>query len=80
MDDVTLRTLREAVRLSQIEAAEKIYLATGGKVRKDRRAIIEAEKEGTDSLALLRGMALVYGSDFQVVMQANDRTRSSYSS
>ncbi len=74
MDTPTLRALRKKAQLSQVEAAEQIHQVTGGKVRPDRRIIIEAEKEGTDSLSLLEGMSQVYNAELAQVLQANRAT------
>ena len=71
MDTPTLRAMRKKARLSQAKAAHLIHHVTGGKVRPDRRIIIEAEKEGTDSVSLLEGMSQVYQEELTQVLQAN---------
>ena len=58
--------------MSQGEAARRISEVTDGRIPPDRRYVLRAEAGGTDSLTLLRGMAVVYGVPFHVVLAAND--------
>jgi transcriptional regulator with XRE-family HTH domain len=70
-----LGDLRVAANLTQEEAIRKISEVSGGAVKSRRPTIATVERKGTRDLALLQGMAKVYGVSMARVLVANEETK-----